>query len=193
MRHLFLSAAVLLPSIAAAQHAPRPSLPDAPRVLHHAHAHNDYAHQRPLLDALDHGFHSVEADIHLVDGELLVAHDREDCVPGHTLRALYLQPLAERVRRNGGRVHPDGPLEFQLLIDIKSDGEATYRALRSELADHARMLTRFTDSPRHRGAVLVVLSVQDPIDSNKRVYAQFQASQAAGSVANVMDGCAASR
>ncbi|NJN40239.1 MAG: hypothetical protein HC807_04435 [Gammaproteobacteria bacterium] len=43
------------------------------------------------------------------------------------------------------------------------------------------------------GAVLVVLSVQDPVDPNKRVYAQFQASQAATPVANVMDGCDASR
>jgi len=39
------------------------------------------------------------------------------------------------------------------------------------------------------GAVLVVVSVQDPADRNKRVYAQFQASQAATPVANVMDGC----
>src|SRR5207237_4622701 len=39
--------------------------------LIHAHAHNDYEHTRPLLDALDHGFCSVEADIHLVDGKLL--------------------------------------------------------------------------------------------------------------------------
>jgi len=39
------------------------------------------------------------------------------------------------------------------------------------------------------GAVLVVVSVQDPVDRNKRVYAQFQASQAATPVANVMDGC----
>ena len=43
-----------------------------------AHAHNDYEHERPLLDALDHGFASVEADVWLVDGQLLVAHDRED-------------------------------------------------------------------------------------------------------------------
>lgn len=35
-----------------------------------AHAHNDYYHRRPLLDALDHGFLSVEADIRLVDSEL---------------------------------------------------------------------------------------------------------------------------
>jgi hypothetical protein len=43
------------------------------------------------------------------------------------------------------------------------------------------------------GAVLVVVSIQDPVDRNKRVYAQFQASQAAAPVANVMDGCAAAR
>ena len=27
-----------------------------PVPLIHAHAHNDYEHKRPLLDALDHGF-----------------------------------------------------------------------------------------------------------------------------------------
>jgi hypothetical protein len=40
------------------------------------------------------------------------------------------------------------------------------------------------------GAVLIVVTVTDPADRNKRVYAQFQASQAATPVANVMDGCA---
>ena len=43
------------------------------------------------------------------------------------------------------------------------------------------------------GAVLVVVSVQDPVDRNKRVYAQFQASQAANPVMNVMDGCVEAR
>ena len=42
--------------------------------LRHAHAHNDYAHRRPLWDALDRGFCSVEADIFLSRGELLVGH-----------------------------------------------------------------------------------------------------------------------
>ncbi len=155
MRHLFLSAAILLATVAATQNP-------GPPPLGHAHAHNDYTHDRPLLDALDRGFQSVEADVHLVDGELLVAHDREDCDASRTLRALYLQPLAERVRRHGGRVHPGGPLEFQLLIDLKSDGEPTYRVLREQLAEFARMLTRFDRSPRRRGAVLVVLSGNAP-------------------------------
>src|SRR5688500_5242918 len=52
-----------------AAHAQSPA--STPRVLPHAHAHNDYLHDRPLLDALDHGFNSVEADIFLVDGQLL--------------------------------------------------------------------------------------------------------------------------
>ena len=43
-----------------------------PRALPAAHAHNDYLHKRPLLDALAQGFCSVEADIFLVDGALLV-------------------------------------------------------------------------------------------------------------------------
>src|SRR5262249_1980163 len=34
-----------------------------PTPLIHAHAHNDYEHTRPLFDALDQGFCSVEADI----------------------------------------------------------------------------------------------------------------------------------
>ena len=46
-----------------------------PLPLGRAHAHNDYEHTRPLLDALDCGFGSIEADVHLVDGRLLVAHD----------------------------------------------------------------------------------------------------------------------
>src|SRR6516165_11995665 len=77
--------------------------------LRRAHAHNDYEHKRPLFDALDRGFCSVEADVYLIDGKLLVAHDRKDVKPDRTLEALYLDPLRERAKANGGRVYPDGP------------------------------------------------------------------------------------
>jgi hypothetical protein len=39
------------------------------------------------------------------------------------------------------------------------------------------------------GAVLVVVTVQDPRDSKRRIYAQFQASNASVPVTNTMDGC----
>ena len=71
-----------------------------PLALPAAHAHNDYLHKRPLLDALAQGFCSVEADIFLVDGALLVAHERASLDKRKTLKALYLDPLLERRRRN---------------------------------------------------------------------------------------------
>jgi len=51
------------------------------KPLLRAHSHNDYAHTRPLLDALDQGFCSVEADIYLENGQLLVGHDKKDLTP----------------------------------------------------------------------------------------------------------------
>jgi hypothetical protein len=42
--------------------------PAEPVPLTRAHAHNDYLHARPLFDALDHGFCSVEADVWGVNG-----------------------------------------------------------------------------------------------------------------------------
>ena len=73
---------------------------DAPVVpLRQAHAHNDYAHSRPLLDALDHGFCSVEADVFLVKDKLLVGHTFLELKPNRTLESLYLDPLLERVKR----------------------------------------------------------------------------------------------
>jgi hypothetical protein len=132
-----------------------------PQPLFHAHAHNDYLHARPLRDALDHGFCSVEADVWLVDGRLLVAHDRAQVKPERTLEALYLDPLRERVARNGGRVHRGGP-SLTLLIDFKSDATNTYRALRELLPRYAAMLTRFHADRTETNAVTVVLSGNRP-------------------------------
>jgi hypothetical protein len=129
--------------------------------LPRAHAHNDYAHARPLFDALARGFCSVEADIHLVDGALLVAHDRHQVKPDRTLRALYLDPLQARARANGGRIYPDGP-PFYLLIDLKSDGAATWPVLRATLRRYPNLLTEFRGERVLTNAVTVILSGNSP-------------------------------
>ena len=129
----------------------------APKPLRHAHAHNDYEHKRPLFDALECGFCSVEADIWLVNGKLLVAHDRNQVKPERTLQALYLDPLRERARRNGGRVYPNGP-ELTLLVDVKSDAEKTYSALREVLKEYADVLTVFRSGGTATNAVTVIIS-----------------------------------
>src|SRR5256885_2951300 len=53
------------------------------------HAHNDYEHPHPLFDALDAGARSVEADVFLVNGKLLVAHSWVDVRPERSLQSLY--------------------------------------------------------------------------------------------------------
>lgn len=129
--------------------------------LRNAHAHNDYEHPRPLSDAIEHGFISIEADVHLVGDTLFVAHDLEDIQPGRTLEALYLTPILERVRSNGGTVYAGGR-SLILLIDIKSDAESTYHVLRGVLDDYADMLTQFTRDNVIEGAVTAIVSGNRP-------------------------------
>lgn len=129
--------------------------------LKRAHAHNDYLHTRPLLDALDHGFCSVEADIFLVDGQLLVAHTRSELSKERTFEKLYLQPLQKRIQANGGRVYRNGPV-FRLLIDIKSSGEATWLALNQLLENYSDLFSRVEDDEFQESAVTAVVSGNRP-------------------------------
>ncbi|GAA2936836.1 phosphatidylinositol-specific phospholipase C/glycerophosphodiester phosphodiesterase family protein [Streptomyces enissocaesilis] len=148
-----LAGAVAVPSYArAAERKPGHS------PLRRAHAHNDYEHPRPLLDALSHGFTSVEADIHLVDGQLLVAHDPAGLDPSRTLESLYLAPLAARVGADHGSVHRGYRRPVQLLIDIKTDGAATYPELHRQLRRYRRMLSTYAYGRVRPGAVTPVIS-----------------------------------
>lgn len=129
--------------------------------LFQAHAHNDYEHARPLHDALEHGFWSVEADIYLVDGELLVAHDRPDVTPERTLRKLYLDPLQAYFQKQPVPSQ-EKTLPFTLLVDIKTDGAAVYPILRQQLEDYAALLCRVEDGKSIPGAVQIVISGDRP-------------------------------
>jgi len=62
------------------------------------HAHNDYEHTRPLLDALESKFESVEADLWLDGTDLGVSHNGAPFKG--SLKSLYLDPLAERLAAN---------------------------------------------------------------------------------------------
>jgi hypothetical protein len=129
----------------------------AVKPLARAHAHNDYEHARPLFDALDHGFCSVEADIWLTPAGLLIGHDRKDLRPDRTLQSLYLDPLRARARANDGRVYRDGPA-FYLLIDVKTEAAETYATLDKVLAQYADILSVTRDDKFEAKAVTAVLS-----------------------------------
>jgi hypothetical protein len=138
------------------------------------HAHNDYEHKRPLFDALAQGFCSVEADIHLKDGALLVAHDDKDLRPERTLQKLYLDPLRRLAEENGGRIYPKGPSVI-LLIDVKTEAESTYAALRSVLQPYEGLLTKFTNHEIKTNAVTVILSGNRPRETLLREHSRLAA------------------
>jgi hypothetical protein len=128
-----------------------------PKPLARAHAHNDYEHPRPLLDALACGFCNVEADIWLVKGELLVAHTPLQLRNDRTLQKLYLDPLRERAKANGGAIFKNGQ-QFHLMIDIKTDAGETYAALAKVLEGYSDILTVTRDGKTEAKAVTVILS-----------------------------------
>jgi hypothetical protein len=156
-RALYLVVAIV--SAAVTVRLPQPA---AALSLVNAHAHNDYEHAQPLLDALGHGFCSVEADVFLVNGELLVAHDADRVRADHTLQALYLDPLRDRAGRDHGHLYADGR-ECTLLIDVKSEAAATYAVLRDVLARYADILTVFRgDAVEHRAVLAIVSGNRSP-------------------------------
>jgi YVTN family beta-propeller protein len=85
-----------------------------------AHSHNDYEQSRPFYMAYNEQFGSMEADIYLVKGKLLVAHEPKQLDTNKTLESLYLDPLT---------AYHNTDRKLQLLIDIKTQGVATLDTL----------------------------------------------------------------
>jgi hypothetical protein len=129
-----------------------------------AHAHNDYLHTRPLQDALEHGFCSIEADVFLVEGQLLVAHYLKDIQPQRTLESLYLQPLLRRFQENKNRIYPGYEQPITLLVDIKAQGQAVYKVLVEQLERYSPMLSVTRAGKHQPGAVTVIISGDRPVD-----------------------------
>lgn len=128
-----------------------------------AHSHNDYNRRRPLVDALREGFFSVEADLVLRNGRILVAHEHATARAERSLEKLYLAPLRARARAHAGRVYRDGPLGFRLLLDCKDRPEVLWPALQKQLSEYADILSSWDEQgARTERAVRVVLSGRKP-------------------------------
>src|ERR1044072_6101637 len=90
-----------------------------------AHSHNDYEQRVPLTTAYNEMFGSIEADIFWQNGELLVAHKKEELVTHRTLEDLYLKPLKAYVEKNKGYIYADTSRSLQFMIDLKTNGDTT--------------------------------------------------------------------
>lgn len=154
-----------------------------------AHAHNDYEHARPLLDALESRFRSIEADVYLRGDSLFVAHDAHQIRPGRTLRAMYLEPLKRIIKENNSSVYGNG-MPLILLVDIKDNGLTTYKRLHDILSGYRQMLTSFKGDSIVQGAVTVIVSGNRPLE-----YMQAQEERYAaydGRIADLSKGYPAS-
>ena len=140
--------------------------------LPNAHAHNDYEHERPLLDALENGFTSVEADVFLVDGILYVYHDLPTVLDKErTLENLYLKPLQDRITGNGGKVYPGYNNFFYLMIDFKSEAVPTYKALQKLLTKYRDFIATVSGQQEETGKpVKIFLSGSASTDSGKKLF-----------------------
>ena len=114
------------------------------------HSHNDYWRHVPLYDALAAGCTGVEADVWLTDTDtdLLVGHSHGSLTAARSLRSLYIDPLvsilshqnqATNVTRDitpstiNGVFDTSPNTSLVLLIDIKTDGAATFPKVLEQL------------------------------------------------------------
>ena len=102
-----------------------------------AHSHNDYWRKVPLFSALYAGCTGVEADVWLLNNDLLVGHDLPSLQVNRTFQSLYINPLVDILtRQNPATPFYDGKLNgvfdtdpdqtLVLLVDLKTEGESTW-------------------------------------------------------------------
>ncbi|MBC9913129.1 alkaline phosphatase [Chitinophaga varians] len=126
-------------------------------TLANAHSHNDYERKTPFYQAAALQFGYIEADIHLKDGELYVAHDSRDIRPNRTFKTLYLEPVIRQFALNDGKAYADGA-PLRLLVDIKTAGVPTLQALQTLLLPYRQ----YFDPSVNPNAVQVILSGNIP-------------------------------
>ena len=93
------------------------------------HSHNDYLRTVPFYQAYAQHVSSIEADVFLKDGKLLVGHDFDTLESDRTFLDLYVQPLVRLFERNGGFAWHDSKENLQLLVELKSPCHETLRAV----------------------------------------------------------------
>ncbi|WP_295938819.1 alkaline phosphatase [uncultured Alistipes sp.] len=97
------------------------------------HSHNDYNQRAPFWQAYAQQVYSIEADVFLHKGQLLVGHDTEDLSPDMTFESLYVEPLVTLFKRNGGRAWKGSDEHLQLMIELKSKTEPALKAVAAVL------------------------------------------------------------
>ena len=136
------------------------------QVVQHGHAHNDYMHTRPLFDALESGFTSIEPDVFLYHDKFIVSHVATGLDKKEDLETLYLKPLQKLIQDNGGTVYKDYKGPVILMIEFKTDAGEAYPKLKEVLERYKDMLTVYShDSIIKQGPIQILITGHKPYDA----------------------------
>jgi len=129
------------------------------------HSHNDYEQPFPFYTAYRYQFESIEADIFLINGQLLVAHTDKELEPERTLEKLYLHPVDSILKKNNGLIYPAQNKTLQLLIDCKTEAYSTLNAL-------VHLLKKYPDITSNTNIKLVITG-ERPIADDYSKYPSY--------------------
>lgn len=132
--------------------------------LPNGHAHNDYVHARPLLEALENGFTSIEIDVYLHNGELKVSHLPFGLKSKKTIQQLYLEPIKNIIEQNRGWVYKDYRQPVIFMIDFKTGSTETYLKLKEVLKNYESIISVYKkDSVINNRPIQILISGHSPI------------------------------
>jgi alkaline phosphatase len=113
------------------------------------HSHNDYLQPVPFWDAFSAGCASIEVDVILQEGELMVAHEKESIQASRTFESLYLKPIQQGV--DLGLIKE---FNFHLLVDIKTEAYSTLDLVVKQTQPYAAILY----SPENPSGLKLIIS-----------------------------------
>ncbi len=142
-------------------------------VLQNAHSHNDYKQKHPLTDALTNGFTSIEADVFLIRGKLIISHHYPIFKKCKTLEELYLKPLYDSIIKHTGTVYLNYKQPVILLVEFKQNANKGYAALKTLLEKYKTVLTHFENGVVTNAAVTIVITGHKPDDELKKEQNRF--------------------
>ena len=125
-------------------------------TLANVHSHNDYEQKIPFELAYTNQLGSIEADIHLVNGKILVGHDTKNLLPSRNLENMYISPLLATNTPNR---------KLQLLIDIKTEAISTLDSLIALLKKYPTLINNKN--------ITITISGNTPADSLFIQYPNF--------------------
>ncbi|TDO73248.1 alkaline phosphatase [Flavobacterium chryseum] len=128
------------------------------------HSHNDYASALPFYGAYSNETGVIEADVFIVNNELFVAHNFKDIAPQNTLKNLYLDPLASKLKHLEGKAYASNK-PLILMIDIKSDANATLKLIAQQLKTYPEIISNKN--------IKVVISGNRPSPEQYKDYPEF--------------------